>query len=117
VTAPDEIVRDLYQRFMNQGDVAAADTLIDDAFVDHSNPAVGHAGKQELIDLVLAARGDDPTLSSTIVDSRCGGDLSMVQVESTIAGKAWRELHVFRVTNARIVERWGLGNPDDAAQV
>jgi hypothetical protein len=41
----------------------------------------------------------------------------MVQVESTIAGKAWRELHVFRVTNDRIVERWGLGNPDDAAQV
>lgn len=111
MTAPDEVVRRLYERFMNNGDRSVAEELIDEGFVDHSNPAVGAAGRSELIELVLSARTDDPALASTIVASRSGADLAMVQIESTIAGKAWQELHVFRVADERIIERWGLRVP------
>lgn len=114
MTAPDQVVRLLSERLMKHGDLPTADELIDDGFVDHSNLLSGGAGKHELSGLVLTARRDDPTLTSSVVASRSGGDLAMVPVVSTIAGRGWREFHVFRVADARILERWGLRTRADA---
>jgi predicted SnoaL-like aldol condensation-catalyzing enzyme len=117
------LVHRLYERLMASGDVAAAEEIIADTYVDHSLPGMAEAGRAELIGLVQAVRAAIPDIAPTVDQAVAEGDLVAVRITArghhtgapfppgipaAGLGIEWRELHIFRIAGGRIVEHWGV---------
>jgi predicted ester cyclase len=117
------LVRRLYDRLMGNGDVAAAETIVADDYVDHSLPGNVEGGRAELFGLVQAVRAAIPDIAPVVDLAVAEGDLVAVRVTARghhtgapfppgipAAGTAieWREQHIFRITGDRIAEHWGV---------
>jgi predicted SnoaL-like aldol condensation-catalyzing enzyme len=61
------LVRHLYERLMANGDVAAAEEILDDAYVDHSLPGNIEGGRAELIGVVQAVRAAVPDIAPSSI--------------------------------------------------
>ncbi len=117
------LVRRLYERLMANGDVDAAEEILDDRYLDHSLPGNVEGGRAELIGLVQAVRAAMPDIAPVVDQAVAEGDLVSVRVTARgrhtgapfppgipAAGRTieWREQHIFRVANGRIAEHWGV---------
>jgi predicted SnoaL-like aldol condensation-catalyzing enzyme len=117
------IVRRLYERLMANGDVAAAEEILDDSYVDHSLPGNAEGGRAELIGVVQAVRAAMPDIAPVVDQAVAEGDLVAVRITARgrhtgapfppgipASGRAieWREQHIFRVADGRIAEHWGV---------
>jgi steroid delta-isomerase-like uncharacterized protein len=117
------LVRRLYERLMADGDVATAEEILADGYLDHSVPGMAEAGRAELIGLVQAVRAAVPDISPTVDQAVAEDDLVAVRITARgrhtgapfppgipAEGRAieWREQHIFRVADGRIVEHWGV---------
>jgi predicted ester cyclase len=107
---------------MASGDVAAAEEILAEGYVDHSVPGQGEAGRGELIGVVQAVRAV-PDIAPTVDQAVAEGDLVAVRITARVhhtgapfppgipaAGRSieWREQHIFRIADGRIVEHWGV---------
>jgi predicted ester cyclase len=117
------LVRRLYERLMANGDVSAAEEIIDERHVDHSLPGNVEGGRAELIGLVQGVRAAIPDIAPVVDQAVAEGDLVAVRVTAgghhtgapfppgiPATGKTieWREQHIFRVSGDRLVEHWGV---------
>jgi predicted SnoaL-like aldol condensation-catalyzing enzyme len=117
------LVRRLYARLMANGDVAAAEEILADGYVDHSLPGMAEGGRAELIGLVQGVRAAIPDIAPTVDQVVAENDLVAVRITARghhtgapfppgipAAGTAieWREQHIFRISDDRIVEHWGV---------
>lgn len=117
------LVRRLYERLMANGDVSAAEGILDAGYVDHSLPGNADGGRAELIGLVQGVRAAIPDIAPVIDLAVAEDDLVAVRVTARghhtgapfppgipATGKAieWREQHIFRVADDRLVEHWGV---------
>jgi steroid delta-isomerase-like uncharacterized protein len=117
-----DLVRRLYAKLMAEGDAASARTTLSEDYVDHDIPGFGAGGRDELIQAVLAVRASFPDVKPELYELLAEDDLVAVSVEAggahtgasfngiPAAGKAmrWKELHVFRCRDGRIVEHRGI---------
>jgi steroid delta-isomerase-like uncharacterized protein len=121
--ANKELVRRLYERLMANGDVAAAEEIIDEGYVDHSLPGNVEGGRAELIGVVQAVRAAVPDIAPVVDSAVADDDLVAVRITARghhtgapfppgipAAGQAieWREQHMFRIADGRILEHWGV---------
>ena len=117
------LVRRLYERLMANGDVAAAEEILDDGYIDHSLPGNVEGGRADLIGVVQAVRAAIPDIAPVIEQAVAEGDLVAVRITARgrhtgapfppgipAAGRPieWCEQHIFRVTDGRIVEHYGV---------
>jgi predicted ester cyclase len=106
-----ELVRNLYGTLMANGDIASANSILAEDYVDHSIPGLPRK-------VSAAFPGIQPELYEILAE----GDLVSVRVEAggthtgapfngiPTTGKAirWKEIHIFRCQHAKIVEHWGV---------
>jgi predicted ester cyclase len=117
------LVHRLYERLMANGDVTAAEEILAGGYVDHSVPGMAEAGRAELIGVVQAVRAAIPDIAPTVDQAVAEGDLVAVRITARghhtgapfppgipAAGRAieWREQHIYRVADGRIVEHWAV---------
>jgi predicted ester cyclase len=117
------LVQRLYERLMANGDVSAAEEVLDPGYVDHSLPGNAVGGRTELIGLVQGVRAAIPDIAPVVDQAVAEGDLVAVRVTARghhtgapfppgipATGRAieWREQHIFRVVGDRLVEHWGV---------
>lgn len=121
--ASKQLVIRLYGTLMAKGDTRAADEILSPAYVDHDIsglPADG--GREQLKQAVLGVRSAFPDVQPRLHELVAEGDLVSVRVTAhgthtgapfmgiQPAGKKmlWKEQHIFRVAEGRIVEHWGV---------
>jgi len=117
------LVRRLYERLMANGDVGAAEGILHERYVDHSLPGNAEGGRAELLGVVQAVRAAIPDIAPTVDLAVAEDDLVAVRITARgrhtgtpfppgipAAGTAieWREQHIFRIADGRIVEHWGV---------
>lgn len=117
------LVRRLYERLMANGDVGAAEEILDERYVDHSLPGNAEGGRAELLGVVQAVRAAIPNIAPTVDQAVAEDDLVAIRITARgrhtdapfppgipAAGTAieWREQHIFRIADGRIVEHWGV---------
>ena len=118
-----ELVRNLYGTLMAKGDTTSADSILANDFVDHSIPGLPRDGNREdLKAAVFQVRVAFPGIQPELYELLAEGDLVSVRVEAGGAhtgapfngipatGKSirWKEIHIFRCQNGKIVEHWGV---------
>jgi len=117
------LIRRLYERLMANGDIAAAEEILDEHYMDHSLPGNVEGGRAQLIGVVQAVRSAIPDIAPVVDQAVAEGDLVAVRITARghhtgapfppgipAAGAAieWREQHIFRIAERRIVEHWGV---------
>lgn len=117
------LISRLYDRLMANGDVAAAEEILAERYLDHSVPGMAEAGRAELIGVVQAVRAAFPDIAPSVDQAVAEGDLLAVRITARghhtgapfppgipAEGRSieWREQHIFRVADGRIVEHWGV---------
>jgi predicted ester cyclase len=118
-----ELVRNLYGTLMANGDTASADSILAKDYVDHSIPGLsGNGNREDLKTTVLGVRAAFPGIQPELYEILAEADLVSVRVEAggthtgapfngiPPTGKAirWKEIHIFRCQNGKIVEHWGV---------
>jgi steroid delta-isomerase-like uncharacterized protein len=115
------IVSRLYAEVMGKGDMAVADAVLAEGYVDHRLPfpdlPPNRKGLKETVSRVRAAF---PDIQPIIQDMVAGGDKVAVRVtaagthQNTFNGipptgkrMSWQEVHIFRIADGKIVEHWG----------
>jgi steroid delta-isomerase-like uncharacterized protein len=115
------LVADYFERF-NAGDIEGAESAVAEDLVNHAAipQAQGRAGARSIVTKLRAAF---PDLRMTVDDTIAEGDkvvcrvtvtgthegaLDFVKVKLPPTGKKFRttHIHVFRIANGTIVERW-----------
>lgn len=121
--ANKELVRRLYSTLMAEGDTHAADAILAEKFVDHDVP--GHNGdgtRENLKAAVLGVRAAFPDIKPQLFELLAEGDLVSVRVQAggthsgapfmgiAPTGKRmqWKEVHIFRCKDSKLVEHWGV---------
>lgn len=117
------LVHRLYNTLMAQGDVDAAHQILADDFIDHDVPGLGEGGREALIQAVLGVRACCPDIKPTLSQILAENDLVSVRViahgthtgvpfppgiPATGNSLEWKEMHIFRCTQGKIVEHWGI---------
>lgn len=115
-----ELARQLIEDDLNTGDVAAAERIVADAFVDHTNPPGlqrGLEGHRGIVDIFHAAF---PDVRWTIDDMVAEGD--RVAMRLTMTGTHRGDFfgisptgkrvevggtHIVRIEDGRVAEHWG----------
>ena len=102
---------------------AAVDSILAEDYVDHSIPGLlGDGNREDLKAAVLQVRAAFPGIQPELYEILAEGDLVSVRVEAggkhtgapfngiPAAGRAirWKEIHIFRCRNGKIVEHWGV---------
>jgi predicted ester cyclase len=116
------LVQQLYGTLMAKGDTVAADGILAVDYVDHDVPGPFPGTRDGLKQAVLAVRGAFPDVMPELYELIAEGDLVAVRVEAggthtgepflgvPAAGSSirWKELHLFRCREGRIVEHRGV---------
>jgi predicted ester cyclase len=118
-----ELVRKLYGTLMTKGDTTLADSILAEDYVDHSIPGLpGDGNRQDLKTAVLQVRAAFPGIQPELYEILAEGDLVSVRVEAggehtgapfngiPATGRTirWKEIHIFRCQDGKIVEHWGV---------
>lgn len=117
-----QLVRRLYATLHAEGDLASAREILAEDYVDHDIPGIGEGGREELIAAVQAVRASFPDVKPELFELVAEDDLVAVRVEAggTHSGEEfmgipaggasirWKEIHVFRCADGRIVEHRGV---------
>ena len=121
IEANKAIIRTLYEKAFNEGQVAVVDELFSPQFVDHSTPEqeTGSAGVKAYIEQV---RSGFPDIHVTIEDIFAEGERVAVRttwrgmhsgvyegVEATGRHVARTMMQIFRMFDGKIVEEWNEG--------
>jgi predicted ester cyclase/uncharacterized protein YndB with AHSA1/START domain len=121
--ANKELVRRLYGTLMAKGDIAAADAILTENYLDHDIPGhPGGGGRDELKAAVLGVRAAFPNIQPELYEMSAEGDWVAVRVEASgthsgtpffgiePSGKnmRWKEVHFFRCAHGKIVEHRGV---------
>ena len=121
IEANKAIIRTLYEKAFNEGQVALVDELFSPHFVDHSTPEqeTGSAGVKAYVEQV---RRGFPDIHVTIEDILAEGERVAVRttwrgthmgdyegVEATGRYVERTMLQIFRVYDGKIVEEWNEG--------
>ena len=123
-TAEDHkrLVTRLYGSLMARGDVDAGREVLADDYVDHDIPGVGAGGREDLVTAVLQVRAAFPDIAPQLHEMVGDGEWVAVRVVAAgthtgepFAGIAatggaisWKEQHLFRCADGRIVEHRGV---------
>lgn len=117
------LVHRLYDHVMGEGDEQVAREIWAEDFVDHDVPGLGDGGREEVIAVVMGVRAAFPDITPTIHQAFGQDDLVCVRVTATgthtgapfppgipSSGKrmTWKEVHIFRCSDNRIIEHWGV---------
>jgi predicted ester cyclase len=117
-----ELVRRLYATLMAEGDTRAADEILAEDYVDHDIPGPFPGDREGLKQAVMGVRSAFPDVKPELDEIVGEGDLVAVRVEAggTHTGAPfmdvppagapirWKEMHVFRCRDGRIVEHRGV---------
>lgn len=117
-----ELVRALYGSLMAKGDTVAADGILAEDYVDHDIPGPFPGTRDGLKQAVLGVRAAFPDVTPELYELVAEDDLVAVRVEAggthtgepflgvPAAGASirWKELHLFRCRDGRIVEHRGV---------
>lgn len=117
-----DLVRRLYARLMAEGDTVAADEILAEDYVDHDVPGPFPGTRDGLKQAVLGVRAAFPDAMPELYELVAEDDLVAVRVEAggthtgepflgvpaTGAAIRWKELHLFRCRDGRIVEHRGV---------
>lgn len=121
-TGNKELVRRLYATLMARGDTRAADGILADDYVDHDIPGPFPPDREGLKQAVLAVRSSFPDVTPELFEVLAEEELVAVRVEAEgshtgdpfmgvpAAGAPirWKEIHIFRCRDGRIVEHRGV---------
>jgi predicted SnoaL-like aldol condensation-catalyzing enzyme len=106
-----QLVRDYLEVVWNQGDVAAADSFLDENLIQH-NPHLPN-GRAPLVDFITGLRRQVPDGRFTVRRLIADGDLvavhSLFTADPDDRGTA--VVDIFRVVDGRIVEHWDVREP------
>lgn len=116
------LVRELYARLMARGDTEGADEILAEDYVDHDIPGPFPGTREGLKQAVLGVRAAFPDVMPELYELVAEEDLVAVRVEAggthtgepflgvPPAGAAirWKEIHLFRCRDGRIVEHRGV---------
>jgi predicted ester cyclase len=117
-----DLVRRLYATLMAEGDTAAADEMLAEGYVDHDIPGPFPPDREGLKQAVMGVRAAFPDVKPELYEIVAEDDLVAVRVEAggTHTGAPfmdippsgsrirWKEMHVFRCRDGRIVEHRGV---------
>lgn len=117
-----ELVRRLYATLMATGDTETADEILAENYVDHDIPGPFPGDREGLKQAVIGVRAAFPDVQPELFEILAEDDLVAVRVEAggTHTGEAfmgvppsgatirWKEMHVFRCRDGRIVEHRGV---------
>ena len=117
-----DLVRRLYATLMAKGDTEAADEILAEDYVDHDVPGPFPPDREGLKQAVLGVRAAFPDVQPELFELVAEEDLVAVRVEAggTHTGEPfmevpaggssirWKEIHVFRCRDGRIVEHRGV---------
>jgi predicted SnoaL-like aldol condensation-catalyzing enzyme len=100
------LIRDFYRRAVNQGDLAFADQLIADNYIQHS-PALkpGKGGLMEALQLMKQM--PKPAATSTpFFRLIAEGDFVVTNLSFDWGGKQKVVVDLFRFENGKVIEHW-----------
>ena len=105
------IVLEFQEKVFNQHDMAVADRLLTDGYIQH-NPRIP-SGKAAFMSFFGKLGALRPTLHSDVVRSAASGDLVFVHVRSSDgSGKGDAAIvNIYRVENGKIAEHWDVIQP------
>ena len=105
------IVLEFQEKVFNQHDMAVADRLLTDGYIQH-NPRIP-SGKAAFIAFFSKLGAMRPTLRSDVVRSAASGDLVFVHIRSSDgSGKGDAAIvNIYRVEHGRIAEHWDVIQP------
>ena len=100
-----QIVTAAYQRIFGDLDAAAVDEYMAADFVQH-NPTIadGPEGVKALVQM-LVSQGV-PKQKCTFKHVIAEGDIVVLHSRYEMAGKEWRFIDIYRVTNGKLAEHW-----------
>jgi steroid delta-isomerase-like uncharacterized protein len=113
------LVRRLYAEVTGKGNMTVADELLSTQYVEHLPiPTPGREGLKQLVMMVVSAF---PDIHPIVEDAVAEGDRVVVRIVARgtqqhafmgipASGKAveWREMHIYRVVDGKIVEHGGV---------
>jgi predicted ester cyclase len=116
------LVHELYGSLMAEGDVAAAERILAEDYVDHDVPGPFPGTRDGLIQAVQAVRTAFPDVKPELFETIAQGEWVSVRVEAggTHTGAPflgappearsirWNEIHHYRCNDGRIVEHRGV---------
>jgi predicted SnoaL-like aldol condensation-catalyzing enzyme len=106
----DLVVR-FYDRFFNAHDMAAADDMLSEDYVQH-NPNIA-TGRAAFVDFATRRFAESPQSHSTIIRSAVDHDLVYLHIHSLDrrGDKGRAIINIFRVKDGKIVEHWDVVQP------
>ena len=116
-----EVVSGLYAEVMGQGNLAVADQVLAENYVDHRLPFPDLPPNRDgLKETVSRVRDAFPDIKPVIQDFVAEGDKVTVRVTANGTHQnefngipptgrqiSWQELHIYRLADGQIVEHWG----------
>lgn len=117
-----ELVQRLYNTLMAAGDSDSAREILAEDYLDHDIPGIGQGGREELIQAVMGVRSAFPDVQPELFELVAQDQWVAVRVEAgghhtgdpflgiPASGEQirWKELHLFRVADGKIVEHRGV---------
>jgi predicted ester cyclase len=120
-TTNQEVIRRFVKDVMERGSMTAADELLDPEFVNHTPPPGLPPTRDGMKLLVTTVRAGIPDVAPVIDELISVGDVVVMRDHASgtqtgplfgapASGKraTWREIHIWKVRNGRIVEHWGI---------
>jgi len=106
-----QVVRDYLETVWNQGNVAAADTYLDENLIQH-NPNLPN-GRAALVDFITGFKQQVPDGEFAIRRLIADGDLVAVHSLFTTdpEDRGTAVVDIFRIADGRIVEHWDVKEP------
>ena len=116
-----EVVSRLYAEVMGQGNMAVADEVLAESYIDHRLPFPDLPPNREgFKKTVLRVRAAFPDVDPVIQDIVAEGDRVTVRVTASGTHQnefngipptgtqiSWQEVHIYRLADGKIVEHWG----------
>lgn len=100
-----QLVTAAYQRIFGDLDTTAVDDYMSKDFIQH-NPTIadGPEGVEALVQMLVSKRIPKQKIKFKHIIAE--GDIVILHSRYGMAGKEWRFIDIYRVTNSKIVEHW-----------